>query len=181
MNEAATAVWSLTFLLGIVVLAFFLYPRHSLDVFRQDMFALRDSLFDEATAGSVAFDSPAYGILRTTMNGFIRYGHRLSFLQAIIFMSTAEPRDREVTAESSFPTRWQHALADETGDTRDILLGYANRMNSIVLKYLVLSSPLLVLCIVPAILGLAFTRVLAEWLRSPIETIDTAALAIGEA
>jgi len=42
------------------------------------MFTLRDNLFEDAANGLIDFDHPAYGNLRQTMNGYIRFAHRLS-------------------------------------------------------------------------------------------------------
>jgi hypothetical protein len=43
-----------------------------LDRFRQDVFGLRDELWDFAASGQISFDDPAYRLLRQLMNGFIR-------------------------------------------------------------------------------------------------------------
>src|SRR5262249_49195809 len=77
---AATSALSL-FLLSILVLH--LYRDYRVDLFRNRMFALRDSLFDFAAEGQIAFDHPAYGLHRTMLNGFIRFGERLSLSYAI--------------------------------------------------------------------------------------------------
>ncbi|MDQ6759874.1 MAG: hypothetical protein M3Z32_08425 [Acidobacteriota bacterium] len=58
-----------------------LWTAHRLDVYRQEMFRLRDELFDYAKDGRISFSHPAYRLLRRSMNGFIRYGHQLTFFQ----------------------------------------------------------------------------------------------------
>jgi len=49
---------------------------HGGDLLRQNLFEVRDSLFDDARAGKIAFDSPAYRNTRLMLNGMIRFGHR---------------------------------------------------------------------------------------------------------
>src|SRR5688572_24898474 len=80
------ALLSLTYLVGIWILLFWLYRDYRIDSFRQSMFRLRDRLFDEAALGRIDFAHPAYGSLRITMNGFIRSGHRSSLLHCLAFV-----------------------------------------------------------------------------------------------
>src|ERR1039457_4111930 len=77
---------------GLVVVVFWLWPCVRLDVFRQKMFAVRDELFDYAESGKIGFNHPAYRLLRQSMNGFIRYGHRLTFFQVNLMMLRSEER-----------------------------------------------------------------------------------------
>ena len=68
--SVVAACWAFLFLKMI--------PEMRLDSFRQNMFAIRDELFDFAADGNIAFDHPAYMMLRNQMNGFIRYAHHLT-------------------------------------------------------------------------------------------------------
>src|SRR5438034_929815 len=58
-----------------------LLPCFLVDEFRQKMFAVRDELFDYAASGEIAFEHPAYRLLRQSMNGFIQFGHRLTLFR----------------------------------------------------------------------------------------------------
>ena len=80
--QLATALTSCLSLAGLWVLLFKLYPDYCVDRFRQDMFDLRADLFDD---GQIARGHPAYRLLRQTMNGFIRFGHRVNLLHAMLF------------------------------------------------------------------------------------------------
>ena len=71
-------------ILSVVLLK--LWRDARLDSFRQELFVLRDELFDYAASGKIAFDDPAYRLLRQMMNGMIRYGHQISFFR---FLMTA--------------------------------------------------------------------------------------------
>ncbi len=54
-------------IIGITVI-FKILPMLRLDCFRQNMFSVRDELFDYAAAGNISFDNPAYILLRLQMN-----------------------------------------------------------------------------------------------------------------
>ncbi len=77
--DPSLMLFSVASLAGLVVLYFWLYRDYRIDLFRQRLFALRDELFDLARSGAISFDDRAYGLLRSTLNGFIRFGHRLTF------------------------------------------------------------------------------------------------------
>lgn len=76
--ELGVAIQSLLSLIVLVIVLFALWPAQRVDLFRQQMFALRDELFDFAAEGNISFEEPAYILLRKLMNGFIRYGHNLT-------------------------------------------------------------------------------------------------------
>src|SRR6266540_2513914 len=87
---------------------FNLFKRYTVDVFRQKMFELRDALFDEAASGTVAFDHPAYTILRYTMNGFLRFGHRISLFELIVHHALTR-KEQAAYSKYSFNHRWREA------------------------------------------------------------------------
>lgn len=78
------AFYTLFFSLGIVYIVLFRFKQYRMDKFRQSVFRLRDELFDYAADGNVSFDHPAYRTLRDTMNGYIRFSHRISLLQVCL-------------------------------------------------------------------------------------------------
>ena len=79
-----TAVASVISMVGLAYLVY-LYNDHRVDHLRQDLFALRDMLFDEARAGKIAFTSPTYGATRDLLNGGIRFAHRFSLSRFFAF------------------------------------------------------------------------------------------------
>lgn len=99
-------------LLVVVLLTFWAEAR--LDAFRQEMFALRDELFDYAAEGHIKFDDPAYRLLRQVMNGFIRYAHQLTFFR--VCMTAAEFNIRTQGEESP---RWSEAWGSALERIRD--------------------------------------------------------------
>ena len=50
----------------------YLYKRVRLDAFREELFTIRDELFDYMGQRGLPYDTRAYGLLRSSLNGMIR-------------------------------------------------------------------------------------------------------------
>jgi hypothetical protein len=98
------ALQSLVSLSIILWLLFWGLPAYRLERYRQALFDVRDRLFDYAAEGSIAFEDPAYGMLRSTINGFIRFAHRISFSHVVLMIILNSPRLAQ--AGHSFAHRW---------------------------------------------------------------------------
>ncbi|MGZ5887742.1 MAG: hypothetical protein ACXWKI_12445, partial [Ramlibacter sp.] len=72
------ALQALFSLFALAVLVLYLYNGYRVDVLRQELFEIRDSLFDEAAAGRIDFESHAYRATRLVLNGLLRFAHQLS-------------------------------------------------------------------------------------------------------
>lgn len=83
MEYLVTSVVTALGLCLLAVLILFLWREHRVDVFRQRIFLIRDELFDLAADGSMSFDDPAYGSLRTLLNGYIRFAHKVSMTRTL--------------------------------------------------------------------------------------------------
>jgi hypothetical protein len=147
---------------------FFLYKQLVLDYFRQRMFELRDSMFDLAADGIISFDDPAYGLLRKTINGFLRFGHRISFIELFIaiFVMKNDPvyKDKRI----SFHRKMGQALHSLPEDKARIYKGYRNRMNEIVIIQLLCSSPVSIIAICIGLVIMKLPGSMYEWLRRNI-------------
>src|SRR5438552_9516272 len=144
-----TVVASTLSLLGIWVLYSWFYRDYRVDLFRQRLFVLRDGLFDFAEAGQVSFDHPAYGMLRSTLNGFIRFGHRFGLLQIVIFVSRIREADLKAAGEPGFEEKWQRVLSDLPPPAREKLNRMLAEMHLIVTDQLVFTSPVLLATLIP--------------------------------
>jgi len=126
--------------LAAVLLKFWAEAR--LDSFRQEMFALRDELFDYAASGKVGFDEPAYRLLRRSMNGFIRYAHQLTFFRLCI--TIIEIKLAGKPTETKWTDDWEKALNRVTDeDTRSALKKFHDRAMVCAAKRLIFGSPML--------------------------------------
>jgi len=57
------------------------YKQYRLDRTRQDLFSVRDDLFEYWDRHNLDFDNPAYRLTRDMLNGSIRFAHRLSLIR----------------------------------------------------------------------------------------------------
>lgn len=130
----------------LLVVLFKLWPSFRLDLFRQKMFVVRDELFDYALAENIDFSHPAYGLLRRSMNAYIRYGHQLTFFRLCLTLlewkfSTEKPGtqwfDNWNTAVNS--------ISDRRVQTE--LRRFHSRALALVLKRILLGSPVLMLAV----------------------------------
>lgn len=182
---AATALASLISLCSLWCLFWWAYRDYRVDCLRQQLFELRDGLFDHAEEGHVDFDSPAYGVLRATTNGFIRFAHKISFSRIAILMALTHGI-RGSAGRLGFQSRWDHAKRDLSPQSQEYLEAYVKRMHLILLKHMILSSPALVFSVATIIVPVALMilwkaciqRILAM-LSGPFEQIDNVAVALG--
>ncbi len=129
-------------LLGLLLLKYWSDAR--LDAFRQEMFTVRDELFDYAASGKIAFDSSAYRLLRQMMNGYIRYGHQLTFFRINLTMIRIKLVG-EVPVQD-WSVKWDKALKNIGDDeVRNELATFHERAMECAAKRVVFGSPLLII------------------------------------
>ncbi len=182
MNDPISFMASLVSLLFFVVLVFWLYRDYRTDTFRQKLFSLRDELFDEAVSGKIAFDDPAYGMLRSTMNGFIRFAHRINLPQTV-FLLVAFKYNRSQLG-TQFHRRLEENIRRMPKDQQDMIMSYYVRMNFHMIEHLLLSSPIILLTVIIPVVFLFEAKKhiqgIVGRLRGPLDKVDAAALATGE-
>jgi hypothetical protein len=112
------------------------WRTYRLDTIRQKLFALRDELFDCADRGMIAFEHPAYRIVRERINGMIRFAHELTLTQ---LWFVGRMRDRLTVQERQ---DWRGA-ADSLGDpqARQALRNIHDKMLRLLTEHLI-SSPM---------------------------------------
>lgn len=77
-----TTVSSLALLIGYLTL----YRRHAHDLYREELFSLRDRLFNLGLEeNDFQFTNPLYGALERLINNNIRFTHRISFAGTLAF------------------------------------------------------------------------------------------------
>src|SRR5882762_3750422 len=144
-NELGILIRSVLSLIVLVFVMFRLWPEQRIDLFRQQMFALRDELFDFAADENVSFEHPAYKLLRELMNGFIRYAHNLTPYRTL--MSFLKWK----YGHGSGPIKlwneaWEKAINEvEDSDVRTQLNLFHSRATMLVMSQLLLSPGLLFL------------------------------------
>lgn len=177
-----------TYLTLIWIGFFWLYKGFALDSFRQRMFELRDQLFDDAASGLISFEHPAYGMLRATMNGFIRFGHRLNFLEMLISFMFVSRKDIDDIQKYSFDEKYEFFTNGLDEKTKKRLDYYRYQMIFIVASHLLKTSILLmaltVIVFVPtALLNLvkkSITEIFQKTFKDPLRNVEATAFALGK-
>ena len=145
MNAAELSV-AIQVLLSSIVFIFVLYslwPSQRIDLFRQQMFVLRDELFDFALEGSIDFDDPAYTQLRELMNGFIRYAHNLTAYRTLMSFLRWKCTSNEPL--KGWAISWEHALSNvQDKNVRTKLEEFRSKASMLVVSQIILSPTLLV-------------------------------------
>lgn len=167
--------------LGLWFLLFWPYREYSVDRFREEMSQLRDSLFDAADCGLLGFDHPAYGILRSALNGFIRSADQVGLAQVFIGRWILAGSGRPVR---SFRESWDEATADLPVDRKAELEQYLTRTHVAVIRQILVRSPIVLVTLVVPLVTWVLLRVrlpsLLSLLRKPLDHIDSAALVYGQ-
>jgi hypothetical protein len=95
-------------------------------------------LFDGAADGKIDFNHPAYGLLRSTINGFLRFGPHVGALRLIAMVLVADKR--EFGRDYDFDRRWSEANKTSDPDQRKWLEGLREEMHKALIKHLVATS-----------------------------------------
>lgn len=185
-NEAMTMLFTLMSVAALWVGFYWFYRDYRVDRTRQLLFAVRDDLFDLGVSEELPFSHPAYGLLRSITNGFIRFGHRLRFF-SVMWTLFVLRRDRVLLDNlSGFQERWRTATESLRPEVRARCETILLRVNTIVLEQLVLTSLFLVVLIVPlvcVIVGRVLWKSIAKHAnrtRRWFNDLDSAALSLGE-
>lgn len=156
-TELSNVVPSALFLLILSLIIFKWWPEQRVDHFRQQMFALRDELFDFAADGRVKFDDHAYVLLRDLMNGTIRYAHNLTPYRTI--MSFLRWKCLSDKPSNAWSQAWEQALKQiNDADTRSQLENFHSRGTMLVVSQLVLSPGLLIVVLPFVAIGAVFCQ-----------------------
>lgn len=175
MNIHLNAVFTLLSLALLWMLLWF-YVEYTIDSFRQKVFTLRDEMFDMASSGKIPFNHKAYGRLRSTMNGSIRFAEEISLarLFLVILCNLKNKIQRE-----KFSEKFSAEVENLPLEQKNIFQCYYNRFSQLLVTQLIANSPLtVVLLVVPFMLYLLF-RTMSSWFRMPLDEVQSLAYAAG--
>ncbi|MBA3753774.1 MAG: hypothetical protein H0X01_06505 [Nitrospira sp.] len=142
IDRVLLTIHTTTALFFLWLFVFVLWRAYCEDKLRQDVFALRDTLFDYAHSGAIGFDHQAYAVLRTRMNGLIRFAHRATWTHIfLIFLFTRKSMAVSVDESNS---RWQEAFSQlHQTETRLKLREFHDHMQLLIAKHLIRGSLIL--------------------------------------
>jgi hypothetical protein len=138
-------------------LAFFCWRSYRLDALRDELFQVRNELFDYAATGAVSFDDPAYWLLRQRLNGLLRFAHTVSFGRVIISVTAMSTSPEGLRRMRTSSERWRAELEHVGKGVREKLLAFESRAGEVVAKHLITGSPILICTVLPY-LGLLLLR-----------------------
>lgn len=151
------ALSTLISLAGLWFLLNWLYRDYRDDVFKLHLFKQRDRLFDLAADGKLAFDHPAYGMMRMALNAYLYNAQRTSFLW-LVFAGFASGKSEDVRLEiGERVERWEKAMASLPEDVRSELLDIREQMNFRLIDHIIFTSPLFWLAVAPVVLSLVIS------------------------
>jgi hypothetical protein len=133
LNEISVALAGLAVLWAMY---YFLFKQQRLDLYREELFALRDELFDLANGGELSFDHRAYTELRFLLNGMLRFAHRANLLGLGIAIIRSRMRNQPTENFS----RWRRSVSELPRPVQNKLFGVHERMFRSFARHLVTGS-----------------------------------------
>ena len=110
-----------------------LYYGYRTDLLRLRVFIIRDRLFDSAMKGELDFNSLAYKRTRTTLNGALRFAHRLTLSKLLITAIWMRRKDPNATERHHQATRL--AMQGLTMDQKRLLLNAQDEIRIVMLTH----------------------------------------------
>ena len=108
-EAAAENLLTCIYLALLYLIVFVLYPKYRVDALRHRLFVIRGELFDFALANGLAFDDPAYVMLRSSINSMLRFAHKISIARFLV-LSAAVRWSSCPEMISDCDRRWQAAI-----------------------------------------------------------------------
>jgi hypothetical protein len=177
------------------------YKRYRLDRFRDNLFLIRGSLFDAAARGEIPLDHPAYHILRTNINGIIRFSHDLSFFRFLLMRSEMKSEAGK-SRSAEYKQRMESSMASLNDSQRRLIISTNREIHKSVMFYIAFNSiPGKIISVVVTLIAVFFwlakkvfgrgsensheniapapSFVNMKMMRRPIEVLDTEANMVG--
>src|SRR5437588_4176139 len=147
-------------LVGLLAFLHWPYRHYRIDRLRDEIFDIRGELFKLAICEGLPFEDHAYGMLRQILNGFIRFGDKLS-LTSVLMLAIYHRGGRRQEAARHFAIEWANAIQALNPQVRAKILELEMRMHKAVMLHLALGVPILLILLVPFAIP-----VLAAWAGS---------------
>lgn len=178
MDDAALYTLNALVILGLWWLYFIEYRRYRLDKTRQDLFAIRNDLFDKWAAMGMPFDDGAYGMVRTTLNGMIQFAHRISIIRLAAAIA-ADQQYRSGETARQYEENLSNRLNKLPPNARKAIQDAREQMHYVIASHLIFSSLVFSTLAIIAAVFLMTTK-LRKWLAANWSAvIDAEAETIG--
>ena len=140
---------SLIFTLILLLLMLFawkyLWQDYALDKLRDDLFSIRNDLFDFAYSNNeISFDHKLYLAFENILNNSIRYGYKLSFMSAVFFNLFVKMKFKDIQVKSQIQVEFEDMINSVKNDkTRKTLSDLKLRFEISIFNYFLRTSPTL--------------------------------------
>jgi len=135
----------LTIFVAIIGILVKLWRDLFVDSFRQNVFAIRDELFDYASNGNIAFNNPAYYDLRLAMNSVILYAEKITFARWLLALVVNKYSPDQVAINNW--RRMMNSIANLAPEQREYITSVHMRFQAQIGQHMVFKSPLLLLAL----------------------------------
>jgi hypothetical protein len=152
VTTAATAFRGALAMLVLLALFRWMFLPTAVDAFRQRIFALRRQLFLYMVEGHIARDERAYLMLRTSMNGLLRFAERVTLTRALLGSSSLRRYSED------YRVKW-HAALDQIEDpaARRCLVHLRAQTSRAIFVHLVVISPIMWIVMAITFVGVLFS------------------------
>ena len=174
MIEQFASLFQTAITLLALAALWFLWRRTAIEQLRQDMFAIRDRLFDLALSNKdkgFSLESASYHKLRRHFHAGIRFAHRVNMLQVVFFFIFKRAFFRKFTLPESLKDRVDLA-ADADCAVQSEIIKLLHEWDNAVILFLRRTSPLFHLAFVSIVAFLLLKR-LIPWVQSGTGTAST--------
>ena len=116
------------------------YKEYYLDRTREELFKIRDQLFNYASEGKIDFNEKAYGITRLQLNGMIRFIHEINIIRLIIMKITYSLYRKNDKSYIKYVSECKNAIENLSDDQKRIILSATEEMHKRIIWYIFHSS-----------------------------------------
>ncbi|MFK8029151.1 MAG: hypothetical protein AB8G18_02845 [Gammaproteobacteria bacterium] len=156
-------VWAFVLTAVLWFMFAFLYRDFRVDLMRQRLFQVRDDLFSAvADSSEVQHDHDAHVMLRSMLNGMIRFSHELTFFRVVAMSITGKQvvEDLGIDPADEFASMFDESLEKYSEDTQKIFSKAQSHAMLIVFDHLGHTSIFLA---PPYILAKTVARLMLRW------------------
>lgn len=118
----STQVHFVFFVIGLTVFWYVFhtqYREQRIAYLRERLFEIRDGLFQEAKNGTLSFNDEAYGMMRLTLNGLIRFAHEFTFTD--IWLAYVKADLKRGHAVSDYKQHWEAAYEQLSDEGKEVI------------------------------------------------------------
>lgn len=136
-----TAYAHLALSLGLLFIVYrYLWKPQRVSILRDDLFALRQELFDLARSEQIAFTHPAYIRLRGLLNANIRYAHKATGALVLVMTIVAPTKPGKGNLHCQLCSALDDKLLPK--EVRAKLVSIHSRMGRRIAQHLIFGSPI---------------------------------------